>query len=87
MIDLPPITRDAIGLNLIAAEIQRARSLHEPYVSAHEAYAVILEEVEEFWDEVKRRRQHRDEKAMAKELVQIATVALRALSDLRLPLE
>ena len=32
---------------------------HTPMASAHEGYAVILEELDETWDEIKRRkRQH-----------------------------
>jgi hypothetical protein len=84
MLELPTKTRDAIGLKLVADEIARARSMHAPMKSAHEAYAVILEEVDEFWDEVKKRRSHRDKNSMRKELVQIGAMAIRALSDLQL---
>lgn len=46
--------------------------------SAHEAYGVLLEEVEEFWDEVKLKRNLRNTDNMRKELVQIAAMALKA---------
>ena len=38
--------------------------LHGPQRSAHESYAVLLEEVDEFWEEVKKRREERHEPAM-----------------------
>ncbi len=84
MIELPAITRDVIGMNLVADEIKRARQLHEPMKSAHEAYSVILEEIDEFWDEVKKKRRERSSNKMLAELVQVAAMAIRAGSDLGL---
>lgn len=49
--------------------------------SLHEAYAIILEELDEFWDEVKKQSGARDPKAMRTELVQIAAMAARAAID------
>lgn len=82
--DIPVVTRDAMGLNLVADELKRARKLHAPYHSSHEAYAVILEELDEYWDEVKKKGENRNREAMCKELIQIATTAIRAMSDLNL---
>ncbi len=81
---LPTITQDAIAMNLVATEIGRARVRHKDYNSCHEAYAVILEELDEFWDEVKKKSAHRNREAMRTELVQIATTAMRAIVDLDL---
>lgn len=33
--------------NLVSAELERANSIHPPFASPHEGYAVLLEEVEE----------------------------------------
>lgn len=63
-------------------EQARAAIKHPPMQTAHEAYAVILEEVCEFWAEGCK-RQH-DPKAMYAELVQIAAMASRAAHDLKL---
>ena len=41
------------ALNLIRAEYNRARAKHAPMNSAHEGYAVLKEEVDELWDDVK----------------------------------
>lgn len=68
----------------VREEVARARSLHGPYFSAHEAYAVILEELDEFWAEVKKKRGDRNPAAMLKELVQVATTAQRAAEGLEL---
>lgn len=77
-------TNDFNGLQEVASELQRARLFHKPLNSAHEAYSVILEEIDEFWDEVKKKRSERNHCNMRKELVQIAAMAVRALSDLDL---
>jgi NTP pyrophosphatase (non-canonical NTP hydrolase) len=58
----------------IAEEIKRARAKHAPMRGAHEGYAVLLEEVDELWDEVKRRAP--DLAAMRKEAIQIGAMAL-----------
>lgn len=63
------------------SELYNARKLHSPLNSSHEAYAVILEEVDEFWDEVRKKRSERDPGAMRKELIQIAAMACRAAND------
>jgi len=55
---------------------------HGLYHSPHEAYGVLMEEVDEFFDEVKRKRI--DPLAMRKELIQVAAVAVRAIHDLKL---
>ena len=63
----------------ILAEYHRATVQHSPMASAHEGYAVLLEEVNELWEQVKRR--DRDREAMRKEAVQVGAMALRFLVD------
>jgi hypothetical protein len=65
-------------------EVNRATRLHAPMNSPHEAESVIREEFEEFWDEVKAYNlpKGRDTRpAMREELVQLAAMAVRAISD------
>ena len=68
----------------VAEEVKRAMAMHGPQRSAHESYAVLLEEVDEFWDEVKKKRENRDNAAMRRELIQISAMAVRAICDLNL---
>lgn len=58
----------------IATEYLRARIKHAPMHGAHEGYAIMLEEVDELWDEIKKREPSKAE--MRKEAIQIAAMAL-----------
>lgn len=69
---------------IVRAELIAAREKHGPQRSCHESYAVILEEVEEFWWEVKKRADARSKTRLLQELVQIAAMAQRAAEDLGL---
>lgn len=76
--------KDVQAINDITNEVARARELHEPMNSAHEAYSVILEELDEFWEIVKMKRDQRRPEDMYKELIQTAAMCVRAASDLNL---
>jgi NTP pyrophosphatase (non-canonical NTP hydrolase) len=65
----------------VRAECARAIAKHAPMKSPHEGYAVILEEVDELWQEVKGNR-GRDLSAL-EEAVQIAAMGVRYVADLR----
>ena len=69
---------------LACDECIRASDLHAPMNSAHEAYAVILEELDEFWEEVRKKKECRSEEKMREELIQIAAMAIRSMCDLSL---
>lgn len=75
----------AVGSGLFAdlqrQEIEAARSKHRPINSAHEGYSVILEELDEFWEEVRKKRSERSRERMVAELVQIAAMAQRTAED------
>jgi len=68
----------------VAHELLTARARYPLMASLHEGYAVILEEVEEFWDECKKKPKLRDRKRLYEELVQIAAMAQRTAEDLQL---
>ena len=66
----------------IEAELRSASAEHEGFHSAHEGWSVILEEVDELWDEVKKKAKLRDKKLMAAEATQVAAMAARFILDL-----
>ncbi len=73
------ITR-ATALRSVIAEVSKAEAKHKPMNSPHEAYAVIQEEVDELWDDVKADRGRTPEGL--KEAVQIAAMGIRYVRDL-----
>lgn len=72
--------------NLVAAELSRARGRHAPINSAHEGYAVILEEIDEFWAEVRKKRGERSPHQMIHELAHVAAMAQRVAEDVIIPM-
>ncbi len=63
-------------------EVIRARQLFPAMNSAHEGYAVILEELDELWGHVKMKQSKRDYAAMRKEAVQVAAMALAFIVEI-----
>lgn len=68
-----PIVREVL------AELDRATALHGSFHSSHEGYAVMLEEFEELWNEIKAN----DPVKARKECVQVAAMAIRYLMDIK----
>jgi hypothetical protein len=74
--------KDVCALQAVNTELRRARELHQsPIHNVAEGYAIILEELDEFWDEVKHKPKNRVPEDLAKELVQVAAMACRTLVD------
>jgi uncharacterized coiled-coil DUF342 family protein len=65
----------------IAEEAARAHQMWEPFQSAHEGYAVILEELDELKEHVWKNQTRRDIKAMRTEAIQVAAMALRFVME------
>lgn len=63
----------------IGEELKKARQKHAPMRGAHEGYAVILEELEELWDEIKKD----DIQAARKECKQVAAMCLAFLLEVK----
>jgi NTP pyrophosphatase (non-canonical NTP hydrolase) len=65
-------------IDLVHGELRRAYGkFPKPQNSLHEGYAVLLEEVDELWDEIKK-----DDGSRARtEAVQVAAMAVRLLAD------
>ena len=62
-------------------EIFRAFSQHSWTGSAHEGWAVIFEELDELWEEVRKRSTDRDRMAMRREAMQVAATAIRFMVE------
>lgn len=75
----------------IATEVRRAVQIHRGMTSLHESYAVILEELDEFWEQVKinpkklnGEDQQRRMAILRNELIQTAAMCVRSIFDLKL---
>ncbi len=68
-------------LDLIVADVMRelelASAKFPPFPTAHHGYAVIKEELDEMWDDIKKNNHH----GMRSECVQVCAMALRFLMD------
>lgn len=73
-------------IKAMEAELSFAREKYGLTKSAHEGYAVIFEELDEFWDEVKKQDNKRNFINMYKELVQVAAMAKKVAEDIVIPL-
>ncbi len=66
----------------VRVELMTARLRYRPMASAHEGWAVLREEVDELWDEVKKKPSQRNVQDMYEELVQVAAMAQRMAEDI-----
>ncbi len=69
----------SVVLNDVQIELASAIQKHGSMMSIHHGYAVILEELDELWDEVK---EDGSKKRMREEAIQIASSAVRFVLDL-----
>lgn len=67
-----------VVLALVRVELMRAMAKFAPFSSTHEGWAVIREEVDELWDEVKANSSAR----ACEEAIQVAAMGVRFLVDL-----
>jgi hypothetical protein len=70
---MPEGDRIDVAFGCLCEEIVRSVKMHGNFQSRHEAYAVLLEELDELWDEIKSARQGTD----CAEALQVAAMALR----------
>lgn len=61
----------------VMREFDRATMLHPTQSSMHEGYAVLLEELDEVWHEVK----NNDAGNAIEEMIQVAAMAIRFIHD------
>jgi hypothetical protein len=70
------------ALKQIENEYLRATDLYSNLHSNHEAYAVIKEEVDELWDEIKKSKETHGNNQIRFELIQIGAMVVRYLENL-----
>lgn len=74
------------ALDEVLAEVRRAKRNHpNQFVNQHEAMGVLFEEVDELWDEVKKKNSDYDLDAQRLEAVQVAAMAIRFAAELTSP--
>lgn len=67
----------------VAVELATATAMHGSMCSGHEGWAVIKEELDELWEEVRKQKpgKETDIAAMRKEAIQVAAMAVRFVED------
>ena len=63
-------------------ELTHSYKWGKKFNSLHEAYAVLLEEVEEVWEITKQKKNERDKEKLYKELIQVAAMAIKSINSL-----
>jgi NTP pyrophosphatase (non-canonical NTP hydrolase) len=63
-------------------ELDRAKRHGERFVNLHEAYAVLLEEVDEVWEITKQKQKVRSKKELRSELIQVAAMAIKSINSM-----
>ena len=66
-------------LEKVKTKVIRAMFWHGGFSSAHEMYAVLMEEVDELWDIVRQKKESRNMADLEKELIQIAAMAVKGI--------
>lgn len=69
------------ALNSVQDEVVAATRKYKPFNSCHEGFAVLAEEVDELWDEVKVKQGSRDMEKLYNEAKQCAAMAVRFMVD------
>lgn len=65
----------------LVEELERANKIHgAKFASPHEGYAVMKEELDELWDEIK--KQHPDNDRLRDEAIQVGAMAIKFIESL-----
>lgn len=71
------------AVDQVMREYFRALEKFGDFKNPHEGYAILLEEVDELWDEVKKNETNRDYEQMEKEAKQVAAMAIKFMVMLK----
>lgn len=66
----------------IDTELMKAMAHGLSFSSLHEAYSVILEELDEVWEITRQKRKNRNKAKLRHELIQTAAMAIKALHSM-----
>jgi len=69
------------AIDLVKEELNKKRKKNKFVSSPHEGYALILEEVDELWEEVKKKQSLHNKQMMLDEAKQIAARAIMFMQD------
>lgn len=70
------------AMSEVLTELIRASEKYPALRSSHEGYAVLLEELDEVWDEVKKKQTSQSKSLLRSEARQVAAMAVRFMIDL-----
>ncbi len=70
------------AVQMVTGEYLKAINNFPTWNSAHEGYAIILEELDELWRIVKQKQKDRDLDHMKEEASQVAAMAIRFMVDI-----
>jgi hypothetical protein len=73
------ILREITILNKIYSEYKRANSIYPFFNSLHEGYAILREEVEELWDEIKKKPSKISPNRINEEAIQVSAMAMKII--------
>lgn len=76
------MSRQAEALQEVITELENARANWPPMASAHEGYAILAEEMDELWEQVKINQKRREPAKLRSEAKQVAAMALRFMIDI-----
>ena len=69
-------------LEMIKTELDSANNKYPAFHSTHEGYAVLREEIDELWDEIKVSKSTNANRLMVNEAVQVAAMAIKFIENL-----
>ncbi len=69
-------------LEEVELEVERANGMYPAFHSPHEGYAVIKEEIDELWEEIRANKTCSGNRPMRNEAVQVAAMAIKFIENL-----
>ena len=69
------------AIRLVFNELNDANKKFPPFNSPHEGYAVILEEMDELWDEIKNNKHPMSSTKQKHEAIQVAAMGIKFLMN------